>query len=199
MKNENVASLAPSLERRRFGRINVAQPGICHINLPPSEELWSDRCILMNISLGGIYFICQRQPPLEKNDIYDLTFDMVYPHLPTYHLTFYALVVRTEPRQLNRHYFGLALKLLSEPFYYPFRETNRAEFLPLDKPRIMYQYYHLNLKAHEIITKTPEIRTAKTGKIKACLDQGSYKVQTEKVTQSLINGLFLENALLLPK
>jgi len=66
----------------------------------------------------------------------------------------------------------------------------------LDKPRIMYQYYDLNKRAYKIISNTPEIRTDKINNIKAYIEKGSYGVTPEKVTQSLINNLFLENILL---
>jgi hypothetical protein len=195
MQITNVASPAPLQERRRFGRLHVAQPGIYHINLPQSHELWTDPCVLLNISLGGIYITCRRQPPIEKNDIFDLTFDLIYPDHQTCQLTLNALVVRTEPRHLSHHSFGLALKLLSEPLLYCPDEAPNPGILFLDKLRILYQYYHLNQKAHEIISQTPEIRLAKTRKIKEYLDQGSYKIPSDEITQRLFQDLFLERVL----
>ena len=60
----------------------------------------------------------------------------------------------------------------------------------------MYQYYDLNKKAYEIITNTPEIRTEKIKNIKKFIEKGSYKVKSEKITQSVINDLFMEEILL---
>ena len=60
----------------------------------------------------------------------------------------------------------------------------------------MYQYYDLNKRANNIISNTPEIRTDKINNIKAYIEKGSYEVPPEKVTQSLINNLFIENILL---
>ena len=65
----------------------------------------------------------------------------------------------------------------------------------MDKLSIMYQYYDLNKKAYEIVTNTSEIRTDKINNIKEIIDKGCYKVKPDKVTQSLINDLFLENIL----
>jgi len=60
----------------------------------------------------------------------------------------------------------------------------------------MYQYYDLNKKAHEIISNTPEIRTGKIKDFKEFIEKGSYNVQSEKVTQRVINDLFMEKMLL---
>ncbi len=78
MKTNNMTPSGPSFERRRFGRIHIYEPRRCNIHLPQSQELWTDQSILVNISLGGIYFVCDRQPPLEKNDICYLTLDNPY-------------------------------------------------------------------------------------------------------------------------
>ena len=150
----------------------------------------------MNISLGGIYFLCDKQPPLEKDDIRFLTLDTPYSDPETHHLGFHVLVVRTEQRQLDPHQFAVALRIISDPIVYSLREPNKREFALLDKPRIMYQYYDLNKRAYKIISNTPEIRTDKIKDIKAYIERGSYKVTPEKVTQSLINNLFIENILL---
>ena len=66
----------------------------------------------------------------------------------------------------------------------------------MDKPRIMYQYYDLNKKAHEIITNTPEIRTEKIKEFKKYIEKGSYNVGSEKVSQRVIKDLFMEKILL---
>ena len=60
----------------------------------------------------------------------------------------------------------------------------------------MYQYYDLNKKAYEIITNTPDIRTEKIKNIKKFIEKGSYKVKSEKVTQRVINDIFMEEILL---
>jgi hypothetical protein len=153
----------------------------------------------MNISLGGIYFLCDRQPPLEKNDIRYLTFDTPYPNPENNHFGFHVLVVRTEQRQLDLPQFAVAVRILSTPIYYPLPEANKRESTPLDKPRLMYQYYDLNRKAYDIIAKTPEVRTDKVKYIRRYIETGSYNVQPEKVTERVFNDLFLENILLQKK
>jgi len=195
MRIKEVNPLDSLPERRRFGRINIAEPRICHVHLPQSQELWTDQGILVNISLGGIYFLCDKQPPLEKGDIRFLTLDTPYSD-PETHLGFQVLVVRTEQRQLDPHQFAIALRILSDPIFYSLHGTNKREFTLLDKPRIMYQYYDLNKRAYKIISNTSEIRTDKIKDIKAYIERGSYKVTPEKVTQRLINNLCLEKILL---
>ncbi|OGR26430.1 MAG: hypothetical protein A2139_10385 [Desulfobacca sp. RBG_16_60_12] len=90
----------------------------------------------------------------------------------------------------------MALRILSDPIFYPLQETNQREFTPLDKPRIMYQYYDLNKKAYEIISNTPEIRPERIKYIKGFIERGSYQVKSEEVTQSVINDLCMEQILL---
>jgi len=68
-----------------------------------------------------------------------------------------------------------------------------------DKFRLMYEYYDLNKKAYEIISDTPEIRTEKINNIKENIEKGCYNVQSEKVTQGIINDHFIENILRLKK
>ncbi len=133
---------------------------------------------------------------LKKDDIRYLTLDTPNPDPENHNFGFHVLVVRTEHRQLDLPQFAVALRILSDPIYYPLQETNQREFTSLDKPRIMYQYYDLNKKAYEIITNTPEIRTEKIKNIKEFIEKGSYKVKSEKVTQSVINDLFIEKILL---
>ncbi len=196
MRIKQVTPLDSLPERRQFGRINIAEPRICHVHLPQSQELWTDQGILVNISLGGIYFVCDKQPPLEIDDIRYLTLDTAYSDPENHHLGFQVLVVRTEHRQLETHQFAVELRIISDPIYYPLQGTNQRDFTSSDKARIMYQYYDLNKKAYEIISNTPEIRTDKIKNIKAYIEKGSYKVAPEKVTQSLIYNFFLEDILL---
>ncbi len=199
MKIKRVPDLSPSQERRRFGRIQVSEPRICHIHLPQSQELWANQGILMNISLGGIYFVSDTPPPLEKDDISYLTFETVCADQITYRLGMHVAVVRTERKPLDAPRFAVAFRLLSEPIYYSPEETEGGESLLLDKSRIMYQYYHLNRKAYEIIKEIPEVRTDKINHIKEYLDKGSYEVQSEKVTQRFIKAHLLENALIIKR
>lgn len=195
MKTDNVAPWALTFERRRFGRIHIFEPRKCHIHLPQSQELWTDQGILVNISLGGIYFVCDRQPPLEKDDICYLTFDTPGADPKDHHLGLHVSVVRTEEVQLHLSQFAVALRILSDPICYSPNNNNKGEYSSLDKLGIMYQYYDLNKKAYEIVTNTLEIRTDKVNNIKEIIEKGFYKVKPDKVTQSLINDLFLENIL----
>ncbi|MGO8762462.1 MAG: flagellar biosynthesis anti-sigma factor FlgM [Desulfobaccales bacterium] len=196
MRNKQVTPLASFPERRRFGRITVAEPRICHIHLPQSQELWTEQGILMNISLGGIYLVCDKQPPLEKNDIRYLSLDTSYADPGNHHLGFQILVVRTEQRKQEPHQFAVALRIISTPTYYALQGTNQRDFTSSDKARIMYQYYDLNKKAHEIITKAPDIRTDRIKDFKEYIEKGSYNLQSEKVTQRMIDDLFMEQMLL---
>jgi anti-sigma28 factor (negative regulator of flagellin synthesis) len=98
--------------------------------------------------------------------------------------------------QLYHPQFALALRIISEPIYYSPFENNKREATSINKPRILYQYYDLNKKAYEIITNTPDVRTEKIKNIKKFIETGSYKVNSEKITQSVINDIFIEEILL---
>jgi anti-sigma28 factor (negative regulator of flagellin synthesis) len=187
------AALPP--ERRQSGRIHIFEPRICHVHLPQSQEVWTGQGLLVNISLGGFYFICDRQPPIAQDDICYLTFATPYSDPANYHFGFHVSVVRTGQMQLYYPQFALALKIISEPIYYSPYEDRKREITSLDKPRILYQYYDLNKKAYEIITNTPDVRTEKIYKIKKFIEKGSYEVKSEKIAQSVINDIFMEELL----
>jgi anti-sigma28 factor (negative regulator of flagellin synthesis) len=195
MTIKQINPLKPVSERRRFGRINISEPRICHVHLPQSHELWTDQGILVNISLGGIYLICNRPPPLEKDDIRYLTFDTAQQDPGRHHFGFHALVVRTEQAQTDLQQYAVGLRIISDPIYYTLQGTDEQEFSSLDKTRILYQYYDLNKKAHEIIANTPEMRTERIINLKNIIEKGSYKIKPEKITQSVILDHFLEQSL----
>ena len=186
-------------ERRRFGRIQVSEPRICHVHLPQSQELWTGQGLLVNISLGGFYFVCDQPPPVQKDDICYLTFAAPYSDREDYRFGFHVSVVRTGQMQLHQPQFALALKIISEPVYHSMQEKNKREITLFDKPRILYQHYNLNKKAYEIITNTPDVRTEKIIKIKKFIETGSYKVNSETIAQSVINDIFMEEQLLVKR
>jgi anti-sigma28 factor (negative regulator of flagellin synthesis) len=196
MMMNNVSTVTLPAERRQFGRIHISEPRICHVYLPQSQELWTGQGLLVNISLGGFYFVCDQQPPIAKNDICYLTFATPQPDLDNYHFGFHVSVVRTGQMQLTCPQFSMAMKIISEPVYYSPYEKRKREITSFDKPRILYQYYDLNKKAYKIITNTPEVRTEKIKKIKRFIESGSYDTKYDKISQSLINDIFMDEILL---
>ncbi len=196
---KKVTSLAPAPERRRFGRINIAEPRICQFYIPQSQEVWTGQGILVNISLGGIYLRCHQQPPIKKSDICYVTFDTPDSNTDDSFFRFHVSVARAEETQLDHSQFELGLKILSAPIYFSLHEDHQQELTLLDKTHIMYKYYDLNKKAYDIIVNTPEIRTDKINNIKEFIDKGSYVLDSRKFTQRVINDMFLENIGLLGK
>jgi anti-sigma28 factor (negative regulator of flagellin synthesis) len=199
MITNEVTPSARLLERRQFGRIHICEPRICHVHLPQSQELWTGQGLLVNISLGGFYFVCDQQPPVEKDDICYLTFATPHSGLENYHFGFHVSVVRTGQMQFYHPQFSLAMKIISEPIYYSPYENNKREITSFDKPRILYQYYNLNKKAYEIITNTPDVRIEKVKIVKKFIEEGSYDVKSETITQSVINDMFMKEQLLTKK
>lgn len=186
--------IPPFQEKRQFGRIKISEPQICHVQVPQSQNFWKNHGIIRNICLEGIYFICDSPPPLEKNEINNLTLDILYNDQRIYRLKFHGLVVRTEDNQADCSQFAVALKFLSDPVYIQLKEVNYREFPFVDKTRLLYQYYQLNRKAHEIIQKTPEIREERINSIKERIDKGLYKIEPEKLSQGLTDNILEDNS-----
>jgi Anti-sigma-28 factor, FlgM len=178
-------------ERRQFGRIHISEPKICQVHLPQSQELWTSQGLLVNISLGGFYFVCDQQPPVAKDDLCYITFATPYANLANYQVKFQVSVIRTGQIQPSQPQFALALKILTRPIYYSAYGNMKREVTSLDKPRILYQYYDLNKKAYAIITNTPDIRTEKINNIRQVIEKGSYEIKSDKISQSVINGIFM--------
>jgi Anti-sigma-28 factor, FlgM len=178
-----------SQEKRQFGRVKIPEPRMFHVYIPQSQKSWENQGIIQNIGLGGIYFLCDEKPPLNKDDIRYLTFDAVYNDQKIYRLKFYGSVVRIEHGLLDCSQFAVAVKFLSDPIYYPFYEISQSEIPAMDKLRIMYQYYTLNRKAHAVIQATPEIRDDKISGIKERINQGLYKIEAVKLAQSFSDNL----------
>ena len=173
--------MPPFKEKRQLGRVKIIEPTICQVYIPQSREFKRYPGLIKNISLGGIYFVCYEKLPLEKDDIQHLIFNVIYDHQKIYRLNFHALAVRTENWGSK---FGVAIKFLSDPIYYPLKEIDRE--LPfLDKIRIMYQNYGLYRKVHEIIKKTPEIRNELIDNIKNLIDQDLYKMDQIEIAHSM--------------
>ncbi|MEJ2673375.1 MAG: flagellar biosynthesis anti-sigma factor FlgM [Deltaproteobacteria bacterium] len=181
--------IPPFREKRQFGRINICEPTLCQVYVPQSQKLWENQGKIRNISLGGIYFLCDAEPPLERDDIQYLTFDAVYRDQKIYRLMFHGLVVRTEAGVQLGSQVAVALKFLSDPVYYPLKEFNSKEFPFIDKTRLMYQHYHLNKMAHEIIRQTPEIRTARIDTLKKRVERDLYKIESAKLAQCFTDNL----------
>jgi hypothetical protein len=199
MAIKKVTPQAPTPEKRRFGRVKIAEPRICRFYIPQSQEVWTGQGILVNISLGGIYLRCHRQPPIKKSDICYVTFDTPDSNTHNSFFRFHVSVVRVDGMQPDYSEFELGLKILSAPVYFSPDEDHQQELTLLDKTQIMYKYYDLNKKAYDIIVNTPEIRTDKINNIKKIVDKGSYALDSRKFTQRVINDIFLENIGLLRK
>jgi hypothetical protein len=173
-------------EKRQFGRIKIHENSLCEVHIPQAQKRMVYRGRIKNISLGGIYFVCEEKPLLEKNDIQLLIFLVLYNCQKIYQLNFHALVVRTEK---SSDQFGVALKFLADPIYCPLEEIEASESPFLDKTRVMYQNYLLCKKVDEIIKQTPDTRIEKINNIKKLLDKNSYKINLIELSNSIVANL----------
>jgi hypothetical protein len=180
-------------ERRQFGRVIIPEPAISQVYVPQSQKLWENQGSIRNISLGGIYFLCDEEPPFGKDAIRHLILDAVHNNQKIYRLQFHGVIVRIEDPLRDSFQVAIALKFLSDPLYYPLTATNYAELPVLDKVRLMYQYYRLNLKAHEIIKGAPDIRPERIEQIKQRIKQNVYGLKSEEFARQVTSNLLEEN------
>jgi hypothetical protein len=171
-----------SQEKRQFGSLKISEPSLCQVYVPQSRKLLVYRGLIKNISLGGIYFVCDEKPPLKKDDIRYLIFNVIYNYHKLYRLKFHGLVVNIE---IIGSQFGVALKLISDPIYYPLKDIDDNELPFLDKTRILYQNYELYRRAYEVIKTTPNIRIDKIDNIKNRLSHNLYQVDPIKLAKIL--------------
>ena len=65
------------MDRRNYPRIESSIPIEFQVgNLEATEEPWVGRGMLGNLSLTGIFFFPDNQPPLKQGDIRDFTFTL---------------------------------------------------------------------------------------------------------------------------
>ena len=153
-------------EERQFRRIEISGPQKCHINVPQSPNLSVNQGIIQNISLGGIYFLCDEELPIEKGDILDLIIEGLHNDHKIYRLILHGLVVRNDKSLINPYQFAVAFKFLSDPIYYPLKDINYNEFWYFDKIRILCQHYQLFKKAFKNIERTADIRNERIKNMK---------------------------------
>jgi hypothetical protein len=174
--------MPPFREKRQYGRIRIPEPTLCQVYIHKSRKLMVYRGLIKNISLGGMYFICNEKLPLEKDDIRHLIFNVIYNYKRIYRLKFRATVVRIENTGSQ---FATALKFLSDPIYYRLEKSDDSLSPSLDKIRILYQNYQLFRKAYDVIKTTPEIRPEKIDNIKKRLEHNLYQIDQIKLAHSM--------------
>jgi hypothetical protein len=65
------------MDRRNYPRIEAPIPiGLNVRHLEATEDPWIGRGVLANLSLTGIFFFPDNQPPLKQGDIRDFTFTL---------------------------------------------------------------------------------------------------------------------------
>jgi len=65
------------MERRNYPRTEATIPIECNVRpLEATEEPWIGRGALANLSLTGIFFFPDNQPPFKQGDIREFTFSL---------------------------------------------------------------------------------------------------------------------------
>jgi hypothetical protein len=64
--------VSPFKKKRQFGRVKIPVPTRCIVYLPQSSQFQEYPGLIRNISLGGIYFVCDEELPIEKGETKDI-------------------------------------------------------------------------------------------------------------------------------
>jgi c-di-GMP-binding flagellar brake protein YcgR len=119
-----IVSSAPFLgilmDRRQFPRLQVSLPIEYHANIHDSAASYSNKAVLKNISIGGVYFVSEGTPILEPGDIADFIFKLMHNHsnsIITKEIRGKGRVTRVENQDEESFNFGIAVEFLSGPLF----------------------------------------------------------------------------------
>jgi c-di-GMP-binding flagellar brake protein YcgR len=108
------------MERRLFPRIYKSIQLEYKAQLQGSDDFFSNRAVVKDISWGGVYFITETAAMLQPDDIADFIFkfrpDQVHPLIP-HKIRAQGKVRRIEQPTKESSYFGVVLEFLSGPFF----------------------------------------------------------------------------------
>ncbi|MFZ0050404.1 MAG: PAS domain-containing protein [Desulfobaccales bacterium] len=108
------------MERRIFPRIYKSLRFEYQVQLQGSEDSFSNRAIMKNISMGGMYFMSETAPILQPDNIADFIFkfqpDQAKP-FTTHIIRAKGKVKRIEQPTKKSPNFGIALEFLARPVF----------------------------------------------------------------------------------
>ncbi len=87
------------------------------VQIADSDESWTNRAVLKNISQGGLYFECETVPQLKRGSVAKFTFTTTPPKYSFINspIQAQAVVKRIEPQVAGTSNFGVAVEFLSSP------------------------------------------------------------------------------------
>jgi c-di-GMP-binding flagellar brake protein YcgR len=108
------------MERRLFPRIYTSLGFEYQVQLQGSKDTFSNRAVMKDISIGGLYFMSETAPILKPDDIADFIFkfqpDQANPLIP-HKIEAKGKVKRIEQPTKESSDFGVALEFLSGPVF----------------------------------------------------------------------------------
>jgi len=108
------------MERRLFPRIYTSLGFEYQVQLQGSKDSFSNRAVMKDISIGGLYFMSETAPILQPDDIADFIFkfqpDQANPLIP-HKIEAKGKVKRIEQPTKESSNFRIALEFLSGPFF----------------------------------------------------------------------------------
>jgi PilZ domain len=108
------------MDRRNYPRIEGSIPIEFNVRpLEATEEPWIGRGALANLSLTGIFFFPDNQPPLKQGDIRDFTFNLSH----AIEGLFRPLIIKARGQVMRIEIsedptcFGVAVDFLTGPYF----------------------------------------------------------------------------------
>ena len=108
------------MDRRNYPRIEASVPIEINVrDLEATEEPWIGRGVLANLSLTGIFFFPDNQPPLKQGDIRDFTFTLSH----AIEGLFGPLIIKARGKVMRIEInadptcFGVAVDFLTGPYF----------------------------------------------------------------------------------
>jgi hypothetical protein len=99
-------------EKRKHNRLNSSLPLECRIQLINCQEAWLTPGMLKNISLGGLYFVCETLPFLRQGDVGDFIWNFAGDNEVCNLIRTRARVKRVEHHVRGLTDYGVAVEFL---------------------------------------------------------------------------------------
>lgn len=108
--------MIPSMEKRRYARLQVPLEVEYQTNLPDTGELRQGKGVLRDISLSGTYVHIEDPAPLQAGQVLSLSIYAPLPYLNAYdtpHLKARGEILRIDPPGPDGTSYGVAISFLN--------------------------------------------------------------------------------------
>jgi hypothetical protein len=102
------------MERRKYHRLYFSLPMELQVRLQDGQEAWTSDGLLQNLSLGGVYFVCDTLPRLRRGDVGEFILQVGGPGGAS-RLRAAGQVKRVDHHVFGFTSYGIAVEFLSQP------------------------------------------------------------------------------------